>query len=102
MPDESAQAASPNVLIPGLGDLCNPDVDGNTVAADGTPLVCRTVDGGIANWVPAQPFGEIPDGQQSEPTVVGNGNPHGNSSANGNDKPNKGKPGHGGRAKPGK
>ncbi|WP_327095671.1 serine/threonine protein kinase [Nocardia vinacea] len=102
VPDESAQAASPNVLIPGLGQLCNPDVDGNAVAADGTPLVCRTVDGGIANWVPAQPFGEIPDGQQSEPTVVGNGNPHGNSSANGNDKPNKGKPGHGGRAKPGK
>lgn len=102
VPTESAQAASPNVLIPGLGQLCNPDIDGNTVAADGTPLVCRTVAGGIANWVPAQPFGEIPDGQQSDPTVVGNGNPHVNSSADGNDKPNKGKPGHGGRAKPGK
>ncbi|MEV2223432.1 serine/threonine-protein kinase [Nocardia vinacea] len=102
VPTESAQAASPNVLIPGVGQLCNPDVDGDTVAADGTSLVCRTVDGGIANWVPAQPFGEIPDGQQSDPTVVGNGNPHVNSSANGNDKPNKGKPGHGGRAKPGK
>ncbi|MEV6339005.1 serine/threonine-protein kinase [Nocardia vinacea] len=102
VPSESAQAASPNVLIPGLGQLCNPDVDGNTVAADGNPLVCRTVDGGIANWVPAQPFGDIPDGQQSDPTVVGNGSPHVNSSANGNDKPNKGKPGNGGRAKPGK
>ncbi|MFI7670003.1 protein kinase [Nocardia sp. NPDC049526] len=99
VPTESAQAASPNVLIPGLGQLCNPDVDGDTVAADGTPLVCRTVDGGIANWVPAQTLGEMPD----DPTVVGNGNPHVNSSANGNDKPNKGKPGHGGgRAKPGK
>ncbi|MEV4240033.1 MULTISPECIES: serine/threonine-protein kinase [unclassified Nocardia] len=104
-PTGPAQAASPNAVIPGVGQPCEPGVDGNVIAADGTPLVCRTVGGGIANWAPAQPFGDIPDGQQSEPTVVGNGNPHVNSSANGesgNDKPNKGKPGHGGRAKPGK
>ncbi|MEV5838567.1 serine/threonine-protein kinase [Nocardia sp. NPDC052112] len=105
VPTESAQAASPNVVIPGVGQRCDPDVDGTTAAADGTPLTCRTVGGGIANWAPAQPFGELPDGQQLDPTVVGNGNPHVNNSADGdsgNDKPNKGKPGHGGRAKPGK
>ncbi|WP_433522962.1 serine/threonine-protein kinase [Nocardia pseudovaccinii] len=104
VPTESVQAASPNVVIPGVGQLCDPDIDGITAAADGTPLACRTVGGGSANWVPAQPFGEIPE-QQSEPTIVGNGNPHVDNSANGdsgNDKPNKGKPGHGGRAKPGK
>lgn len=104
VPTESAQAASPNVVIPGVGQLCDPDIDGITTAADGTPLACRTVGGDSANWVPAQPFGEIPE-QPSEPTIVGNGNPHVDNSANGdsgNDKPNKGKPGHGGRAKPGK
>ncbi|MFI6363508.1 serine/threonine-protein kinase [Nocardia sp. NPDC050630] len=105
-PTESAQQASPNVVIPRVGQLCNPNVDGIATAVDGTPLACRTVDAGIANWVPTERFGGIPDGQQSEPTVVGNGNPHVNNSANGdsgNDKPNKDKPGHGGgRAKPGK
>ncbi|WP_157110253.1 serine/threonine-protein kinase [Nocardia anaemiae] len=102
VPTESAQAASPNVVIPGIGQPCDPDVDGNAVAVDGTSLACRTVGVGIANWVPVQPFG---DGQQADPTVVGNGNPHVDNSANGNsgnDNPNKGKPGHGGRAKPGK
>ncbi|WP_433624292.1 serine/threonine-protein kinase [Nocardia sp. CA-120079] len=104
VPPHSAQATTPNVVIAGVGQLCNPDIDGIATAADGTPLACRTVAGGNANWVPAQPFGEIPE-QQSEPTIVGNGNPHVDNSANGdsgNDKPNKGKPGHGGRAKPGK
>ncbi|WP_433757064.1 serine/threonine-protein kinase [Nocardia sp. CA-135398] len=104
VPTESAQAASPNVVIPGVGQPCDPDVDGHAVAVDGTSLACRTVGVGIANWVPAQPFGELPE-QESEPTIVGNGNPHVDNSANGdsgNDKPNKGKPGHGGRAKPGK
>ncbi|WP_433599551.1 serine/threonine-protein kinase [Nocardia sp. CA-135953] len=104
VPPQSAQAATPNLVIPGVGQLCNPDIDGIGTAADGTPLACRTAGGGNANWVPAQPFGEVPE-QQSEPTIVGNGNPHVDNSANGdsgNDKPNKGKPGHGGRAKPGK
>ncbi|WP_433713699.1 serine/threonine-protein kinase [Nocardia sp. CA-084685] len=105
-PTESAQQASPNVVIPRAGQLCNPNVDGIATAVDGTPLACRTVGAGIANWVPTERFGGIPDGQQSEPTVVGNGNPHVNNSASGdsgNDKPNKDKPGHGGgRAKPGK
>ncbi len=101
LPTESAQAAAPNVVVPSVGQLCDPDIDGITAASDGTPLACRTVGDGSANWVPAQSFGEI----QSEPTVVGNGNPHVDKSANGdsrNDKPNKGKGGHGGRARPGK
>ncbi|WP_433727324.1 serine/threonine-protein kinase [Nocardia sp. CA-129566] len=106
-PAESAHAAAPNASIPIAGQPCNPDVDGNAVAGDGTPLACRSAGGHIATWIPMQPSGGSPkpDAGQSAagPAAPGPAAP-GNSgnSDSADDKPSNGKPGHGNRFKPGK
>ncbi|WP_433195133.1 protein kinase domain-containing protein [Nocardia sp. CA-107356] len=102
LPAESAHAAAPNASIPVAGQPCNPDVDVDAVAADGTPLACRSVGGRMANWIPTQPSGggPKPDGSPSSSGPAASGNP-GNSDP-GDDKPSSGKPGHGNRHKPGK
>ncbi|WP_433680743.1 serine/threonine-protein kinase [Nocardia sp. CA-119907] len=106
-PAESAHAAAPNASIPIAGQPCNPDVDGNAAAADGTPLACRSAGGHIATWIPTQLSGGIPrpDAGQSAsgPAAPGPAGPGNSGSSNSaDDKPSNGKPGHGNRFKPGK
>ncbi|WP_330252454.1 serine/threonine protein kinase [Nocardia sp. NBC_00565] len=111
-PAESVRAAAPNAVIPIAGQPCNPAVDGDTVARDGTLLVCRSVGGSTANWIPAQSSGgeSRSEGEQSASANSGNsdsvpGNLGGGNSGGGNsasDKPGNGKHGHGKPAKPGK
>ncbi|MGW4770384.1 protein kinase domain-containing protein [Nocardia sp. NPDC004278] len=101
-PAESAHAAAPNASIPVAEQPCNPDVDGNAVAGDGTPLTCRSIGGHVATWIPTQPAegSPKPDAGQSASGPAAPGNSGNSDSAD--DKPNNGKPGHGNRFKPGK
>ncbi|MEU0507238.1 protein kinase [Nocardia sp. NPDC005998] len=101
-PAESAHAAAPNASIPVAEQPCNPDVDGNAVAGDGTPLTCRSAGGHVATWIPTQPAegSPKPDAGQSAAGPAAPGNSGNSDSAD--DKPNNGKPGHGNRFKPGK
>ncbi|MFX0580348.1 protein kinase domain-containing protein [Nocardia nepalensis] len=100
LPAESAHAAVPNASTPVAGQPCNPDVDGNAAASDGTPLTCRSVGGHKANWMPAPPSGAgpRPNGEQSASGPAAPGTP--GTSDLGTDKPSNGKPGH--RPKPAK
>lgn len=111
-PVESAQAASPDVVVPVAGQPCNPAVDGNSVARDGTLLACRSAGGSTANWIPAlSASGEsLSEGEQSASANSANSNSVPGSAGSGNsgsgdsgsDKPGNGKHGHGKPAKPGK
>jgi serine/threonine-protein kinase len=94
-------APPPIAVTPVAGQPCNPAVDNNTFADDGTPLACLPTGGRIANWIPAQPPAAKPQANNGQPAQGNSGNNNsGNEdsdnadSGHGNDKQGHGKPGH--------
>lgn len=67
-----AAAAPPIATIPVAWQPCDPAVDANAHARDGTPLRCVPTVGRLANWIPTPPVSDKPK-QDNDKSGHGNG-----------------------------